>query len=134
MDILEIMKARHSVRQYRGKKIEDEKRQALSALIDECSRESGLNLQILFDEPKCFDSIIALGYGEVQGTAHKNKPAASNPGNDEDGKLFRSQGGRHYGKNTPFAPCEDKKTAVKSDSLVSRQFFPYFSSTMISGD
>ena len=54
MDILEVMKARHSVRQYSGKKIESG------------TRESGLNIQIIFDEPKCFDSMMAH-YGKFSG-------------------------------------------------------------------
>lgn len=66
MDILEIMKARHSVRQYREKKIEGEKREALSALVKECNAQSGLNIQIIFDEPKCFDSMMAH-YGKFSG-------------------------------------------------------------------
>lgn len=66
MDILEIMKARHSVRQYSGKKIESSIREALAALVRECSTESGLNIQIIFDEPKCFDSMMAH-YGKFSG-------------------------------------------------------------------
>ena len=66
MDILELMKVRHSVRQYNRKKIENEKREILTALIKECNRESGLNIQILFDEPKCFDSMMAH-YGKFKG-------------------------------------------------------------------
>ena len=59
MDILEIMKARHSVRQYSGKRIESGMRETLTALVSECNTESGLNIQIIFDEPKCFDSMMA---------------------------------------------------------------------------
>ena len=66
MDILKIMKARHSVRQYSGRKIEGEARKALEALAGECNRESGLNIQIIFDEPKCFDSRMAH-YGKFSG-------------------------------------------------------------------
>ncbi len=66
MDILEIMKARHSVRQYSGKKIESGIKESLIALASECSRESGLNIQIIFDEPKCFDSMMAH-YGKFSG-------------------------------------------------------------------
>ena len=66
MDILEIMKARHSVRQYNGKKIESGIRETLAALVNECNKESGLNIQIMFDEPKCFDSIMAH-YGKFSG-------------------------------------------------------------------
>lgn len=66
MDILEVMKERHSVRQYSGKKIESGIREALTALADECNAESGLNIQIIFDEPKCFDSMMAH-YGKFSG-------------------------------------------------------------------
>ncbi len=66
MELLEIMKARHSVRQYQDKKIECEKRQQLMDLIQECNRESGLNIQIIFDEPKCFNGMMAH-YGKFSG-------------------------------------------------------------------
>ncbi|MCH5186421.1 MAG: nitroreductase [Oscillospiraceae bacterium] len=56
MDISELMKERHSVRQYTDKKIETEKRKKLTALAQECNKESGLNIQIIFDEPNCFKS------------------------------------------------------------------------------
>lgn len=65
MDLLEMMKARHSVRQYRRVKIEPEKKELLTSLIRECNRESGLNIQILFDEPKCFNSM--MDYGKFSG-------------------------------------------------------------------
>lgn len=66
MDILDIMKARHSVRQYNGKKIEGDKREILTALVNECNKESGMRIQIFFDEPKCFDSMMAH-YGKFSG-------------------------------------------------------------------
>lgn len=66
MDILEVMKARHSVRQYSEKKIESGTRETLTALVSECNRESGLNIQIIFDEPKCFDSMM-VHYGKFSG-------------------------------------------------------------------
>lgn len=66
MDMLEIMKARHSVRQYKNKKIESGKRESLLALARECNEESGLNIQVIFDEPKCFDSFRAH-YGKFSG-------------------------------------------------------------------
>ena len=66
MDILDIMKARHSVRQYTEKKIESEKRETLTALVNECNRESGMDIQIFFEEPKCFDSMMAH-YGKFSG-------------------------------------------------------------------
>ncbi len=59
MDILEIMRARHSVRQYTEQRIEQEKRNILDALAEECNQESGMHIQILYDEPKCFAGGIA---------------------------------------------------------------------------
>lgn len=59
MDVMELMKARHSVRQYTSKKIEREKRAELTEFAQECNRESGLNIQLIFDEPKCFNALLA---------------------------------------------------------------------------
>lgn len=66
MDILEIMKARHSVRQYEGKEIESGIKEELAVLVSTCNKESGMNIQVLFDEPKCFDSMMAH-YGKFSG-------------------------------------------------------------------
>jgi len=46
MEILKIMQARHSVRQYMDRIIEKEKRESLPKLIKECNKESGLNIQL----------------------------------------------------------------------------------------
>ena len=59
MDVLELMKKRHSVRQYTNRKIEPEKRIELTTFAEECNQESGLNIQIIFDEPKCFRALMA---------------------------------------------------------------------------
>lgn len=66
MEILEVMKSRHSVRQYTDKKIESDKRSVLDKLAHECNLESGMNIQIIYDEPKCFDSFMAH-YGKFSG-------------------------------------------------------------------
>lgn len=63
---MDIMKARHSVRQYKNKKIEEEKRDILNELIKQCNAVSGLHIQILFDEPECFDGMMAH-YGKFTG-------------------------------------------------------------------
>lgn len=60
------MKARHSVRQYEDRKIEPEKRKILLDELDRLNKESGLKMQILFDEPECFDSMMAH-YGKFSG-------------------------------------------------------------------
>lgn len=59
MDILEIMRNRHSVRQYKNQVIEESKRQELNSYIKKVNDESKLSIQIFYDEPKCFDSFMA---------------------------------------------------------------------------
>ena len=65
MDILEIMKARHSVRQYKNLTIEFSKREEIDSLIKEINAESKLSIQAFYDEPKCFDSFMAH-YGKFE--------------------------------------------------------------------
>ena len=65
-DMLEVMKARHSVRQYTDKAIEKEKRDVLNTLINEINRKESLHIQVLYDEPECFDSFMAH-YGKFSG-------------------------------------------------------------------
>lgn len=69
MDTMEIIRARHSVRQYTDKKIEPEKRGILTSEIEKINQESGLHIQILFDEPTCFHS-RRTHYGFFSGVAN----------------------------------------------------------------
>lgn len=69
MDILQIMESRHSVRQYLDKAIETEKREILNKLTKEINAESGMNIQVIYDEPKCFDSMMAH-YGKLTGISN----------------------------------------------------------------
>ena len=64
--MLELMKQRHSVRQYTDKKIEPGKRAALDKMIEEINQNNGLHIQIFYEEPKCFDSMMAH-YGKFSG-------------------------------------------------------------------
>lgn len=45
MDILEIMKERHSVRQHKNQAIEPSKREEISSLINDVNAESKLSIQ-----------------------------------------------------------------------------------------
>lgn len=65
MDIIQAIKERHSVRVYSGKKIEEEKRRKINTLIEECNEESGLHIQIRYDDPSGFDSRLAH-YGKFR--------------------------------------------------------------------
>ena len=65
MDIMDIIRSRHSVRQYLDRPIPRE----IRAQLDECAaalnRESGLHMQIVYDEPACFNSRMAH-YGRFE--------------------------------------------------------------------
>ena len=65
MDIKTLIKERHSVRQYMDKTIEDEKRTVLDELAAECNEESGLNIQVIYDDPDCFNTLLAH-YGKFK--------------------------------------------------------------------
>lgn len=66
MEAIEIMKQRHSVRSYTDRAVETEKREILNELIEKINAEAGLHIQIFYDEPKCFDSMMAR-YGKFEG-------------------------------------------------------------------
>ncbi len=66
MNQLDIMKQRHSVRQYTNKLIESGTKEALSALAAHINNQADLHIQLVYDEPKCFDSFMAH-YGKFTG-------------------------------------------------------------------
>ncbi|WP_094551421.1 nitroreductase family protein [Petroclostridium xylanilyticum] len=66
MDILTMIKNRHSVRRYTDKKIEGEVLSALQAEISARNAESGLNIQLVTDEPQAFGGFMAH-YGNFSG-------------------------------------------------------------------
>ncbi|MCH5197430.1 MAG: nitroreductase [Oscillospiraceae bacterium] len=65
MDIMELMRERHSVRQYLNKPIPEDIRNALNDCCRSLNAESGLNMQIIYDEPECFNSALAR-YGHFE--------------------------------------------------------------------
>lgn len=66
MDIMQIMRERHSVRSYTDLPIEKEKREQLNYLAQKCNTESGLHLQIIYDDPAAFNGFMAH-YGKFSG-------------------------------------------------------------------
>ena len=59
MDITEAINNRHSVRQYKDIPIGEDLKKQLNALVEECNQESGLHIQLILDDPKCFDVFMA---------------------------------------------------------------------------
>ena len=116
MEILDIMKERHSVRSYTEKTIEEEKKEALLKIIDECNKDYNLNIQALFDEPKCFDSFMAH-YGKFSNV--KNYIALVGPKSEKLDELLGYCGekivlaAQEMGLNTCWVAMTHGKSAAK---------------------
>lgn len=65
MDFKQAIIDRHSVRQYINKAISDDIKAQLLSFVAEQNKESGLNIQVIFDEPTAFDCFIA-DYGSFK--------------------------------------------------------------------
>ena len=65
MNIREAIKARHSVRQFKDMPIGEEESKRLREVIDECNRKSGLNIQLVQNDPECFSTFLAH-YGKFK--------------------------------------------------------------------
>lgn len=59
MNDLELVESRHAVRSYLDKAIEPEKKEALNRMCESINKESGLHLQMVYDEPRAFSTLMA---------------------------------------------------------------------------
>lgn len=59
MQMLDLMKERHSVRQYSDKKIDGDVKTKLDTYVASINEESGLSMQMFYNEPNCFNSMLA---------------------------------------------------------------------------
>ena len=66
MELIEAVKSRHSVRKYTDQPIEASKLATLRLAIEEANAESGLNIQLVVNEPKAFGSKLHT-YGTFSG-------------------------------------------------------------------
>ena len=64
-DMMDVIRSRHSVRQYTGKRIPDELREQLDAFAGELNRESSIRIRIFYDEPACYGTRMAR-YGRFE--------------------------------------------------------------------
>ena len=64
-DILDLMRSRHSVRQYLDKVIPEDIRSELNQYADSLNEQGGLHVQIIYDDPECFGSRMAR-YGRFE--------------------------------------------------------------------
>ena len=66
MELLEAIRSRHSVRQYTGRPLPQAAVQELEAEIAACNAEGGLHIQLVTDESKALDGVMAH-YGKLSG-------------------------------------------------------------------
>ena len=66
MELKEAIPLRHSVRRYTDQPIEPEKVAILREAIDKYNAESGLNMQLVLEEPKAFSGFLVT-YGTFSG-------------------------------------------------------------------
>ena len=60
--IMDIIRARHSVRSYRDEPVDGGTMAALLMVVDECVRQSGLDIQIVPDNPEVFQLVARVGF------------------------------------------------------------------------
>ena len=65
METIDLMRSRHSVRQYLNKPIEKEKKEILNNTANFINQKTGLNIKMFYDEPSVFKSILAH-YGKFK--------------------------------------------------------------------
>ena len=61
MITVETIRERHSVREYDGGPLDQAEFGALGAVVEECARESGLDIQLVCDNPEVFNVIARFG-------------------------------------------------------------------------
>ena len=69
MDILEAIRARHSVRKYVERPIGAAEADRLKAAVERINAESGLNVQLVLEEPRSFSSGV-WKYGQFSGVSN----------------------------------------------------------------
>lgn len=69
MDIMQAMRERHSVRRYREEPVEQEKIDAIQKCIDDIVAQSGLDVQLVTNEPEAFTGALA-SYGHFSGCSN----------------------------------------------------------------
>lgn len=69
MDFIQAIEERHSVRSYNNTPISNETVEILNAFIKECNIESGLNVQLVLNEPNAFNCLMAH-YGKFSGVSN----------------------------------------------------------------
>jgi nitroreductase len=67
MELTEAIRARHSVRKYTDAPVGAEKAAVIREAVGRINRESGLNVQLVLDEPEAFGGKFVSTYGQFSG-------------------------------------------------------------------
>ena len=67
MNLIDAIKARHSVRHYIDKPIEEKKIRRIQQLVNEYNAQSGLHIQFITNEPRSFGESLLARYGKFSG-------------------------------------------------------------------
>ena len=119
MTTLEAIDARHSVRAYQDRPIDQDTRRQLDWFITKCNQESGLNIFIRYDDPDGFDSRLAH-YGHFRNV--KNYIVLSGKKNADFEYLCGYYGekivlfAQQHGLNTCLAALTFNKKIVKKQT------------------
>ena len=113
-DIMSAMRERHSVRAYLDRPIESETQMQLQAFIDELREKSGLNIQMVLDEPTAFSGTLAH-YGSFKNCKNYFVICSENGRDEEIGYfgemlVLRAQ---QLGLNTCWVALTYNKRRVK---------------------
>ena len=115
MTIMETIRQRHSVRKYTSQPIEGETLAALEALVAQVREESGLNIQLVCDNPEVFDIVASIGV--ISGCRASIVFAKSDPAQDEPIGYWGQKivlGAQELGLNTCWAAlCARKKSKAQ---------------------
>lgn len=65
MNTKEAIDARHSVRKFQDISLDGELVKQLNQIIEECNQKSGLHIQLILDDPECFNTLLAH-YGKFE--------------------------------------------------------------------
>lgn len=114
VNIMNLIKDRHSVRQYKDVAVEDEKKALLENYASELSAKSGLRIKVVFDDPEGFNSALAR-YGRFRNV--KNYIALlGNSGMDEAAGYYGEAivlKAQELGLNTCWVGLSFNKKVVK---------------------
>lgn len=113
MDVLNLMRSRHSVRSYIDKPIEDDKKIAINELIASLNEKYGTNVQVVFDDENAFKNANA-SYGIFQGCKNYVALVAKDPVTAGYVGEIIALKAQQLGLNTCFVALTYKKGAVKS--------------------